>query len=144
MTTRQNIAALLLTMTAFAYGAIPLVMDWNPTHVLHPGWPPHARFHMVWQLSMSAMLGALVLVMVWWPFGKRGARLKLAAVIGLIVLGGFVVAAFAQEIYSGAFSEQGSAPPVMGMDVNVLLFTPTIAIHLAACMLAFLPGRVKG
>jgi hypothetical protein len=140
MRATTKLAAILLTLTAIIYGVIPLLVDLSPTHVLHPAWPAHARFHTVWQISVNSMLALLVLYLVWWPAGDRRARLKLASVLGLIALGGFIVAALFVHAYGGAFTDPGGVPPVMGMDANVLAFTPTIALQLIALILAFRKG----
>jgi hypothetical protein len=141
MTLRMKIAAVLMTVTAAIYGVVPLLVDLSVTHVLHPAWTPHARFHTVWQLSVNSMLAALVLILVWWPSPNRIGRLRVASVLGLIALGGFVIASLTRGLYGGDFSEPGGVPPVGGMDANVVAFTPTIALQLLALILAFLPWR---
>src|SRR5262245_40345471 len=52
-------------------------MDIGPTHIFHPAWIPHARFHAVWQLSVNTMLGILAVLLIWWP-GPSPLRLRLA------------------------------------------------------------------
>ena len=141
MTGREKIAAVLLTLTAVIYGVIPLIVDISPTHILHPAWSPHARFHVVWQISVNTMLGLLTVLLIWWPGVNRPLRLKLGALFSCIALGGFVVAAVTRQLYGGSFSEPGGVPPVDGMDANVLVFTPTIAIQLVGLALALWPAR---
>ncbi len=143
MSITTKIAGVLLTVTAVVYGVIPLLVDLSATHVLHPAWTPHARFHVVWQLSVNSMLAALVLVLVWWPSPQRIARIRIASVLGLIALGGFVVASLTRGLYGGEFTEPGGVPPVAGMDANVLAFTPTIALQVIALGLAFMPQRER-
>ncbi len=138
MAGKAKIAALLLTLTAVIYGVIPLIVDLSPTHVLHPAWSPHARFPTVWQISMGTMIGALVVCLAWWPGADRVRRLRLAAVLGCILLWGFVVAALTRHLYGGAFSEPDGVPPVAGIDANVLAFMPTVAIQLVALLLALM------
>jgi hypothetical protein len=65
MTGKAKIAAILLTLTAVVYGFIPLLVDLSPTHVLHPAWSPHARFHVVWQISIGTMIALIVLYLLW-------------------------------------------------------------------------------
>jgi hypothetical protein len=141
MSGKETIAAVLLTLTAVVYGIIPLIVDISPTHILHPAWSPHARFHVVWQISVNTMLGLLVVLLIWWPGANRQLRLKIAALLGCIALGGFVVAALTRHLYAGAFSEPGGVPPVGGVDANVLAFTPRLAIQLIALVLVLIPGR---
>jgi hypothetical protein len=141
MNGRERIAAVLLTLTAVIYGIILLIVDISPTHILHPAWSPHARFHVVWQISVNTMLGFLAVLLVWWPGVNRPLRLKIAALLGCIALGGFVVAALTRHLYAGAFSEPGGVPPIAGVDANVLAFTPTLAIQFIALVLVLIPSR---
>ena len=105
MSGRERVAAVLPTLTAAVYAVIPLIVDIGPTHVFHPAWSPHARFHAVWQLSVNAMLGILAVLIIWWPGPSRALRLRLGALPGSIALGGFFVAAFTRHLYGGTFSE---------------------------------------
>jgi len=139
LTGREKIAAVLLTLTAVIYGIIPLIVDISPTHILHPAWSSHARFHVVWQISVNSMLALLAVLLIWWPGSHRPLRLRIAVLLGCIALGGFVVAALTRHLYAGAFSEPGGVLPVGGIDANVLAFTPTIAIQLLALVLVLLP-----
>ena len=45
-------ARILLTLAALAFSAITVVADLNKTHAANPLWTPHARFHVVWQVSV--------------------------------------------------------------------------------------------
>jgi len=67
MSGKETIAAVLLTLTAVVYGIIPLIVDIGPTHILHPAWSPHARFHVVWQISVNTMLGLLAMLLIGGP-----------------------------------------------------------------------------
>jgi hypothetical protein len=136
LTPRERIAAMLLTLIAIVYGIIPLLVDLTPTHIFHPLWTPHARFHVVWQISVNTMLGLLTVGLAWWPGPNRSLRLKLASLLGCIALGGFVVAALTSSMYGGSLSEPGGVPPVAGMDVNALVFLPALVIQLIAVGLA--------
>ena len=75
MTLREKIAAVLLTLTAVVYGVIPLIVDISPTHILHPAWTAHARFHVVWQISSYSGFGllALALTLFLWNAGRGGS-----------------------------------------------------------------------
>ncbi len=144
MTGTTKVAAILLTLAAIVYGVIPPFVDLTPTHVFHPAWPAHARFHMVWQLAINSALGLFVLYLVWWPAGDRLARLKVASILGCISLGGFVVAALTRGAYGGAFTDPGGVPPVMGLDANVLAFSPAMLMQIVALVLVFTAGPPAG
>jgi hypothetical protein len=144
MTGTTKIAAILLTLAAIVYGLIPPFVDLTATHVFHPAWPAHARFHMVWQLAINTGLALFVFYLVWWPAGDRLARLKVAAILGFISLGGFVIASVTRHLYGGAFTDPGGVPPVGGMDVNVLAFTPAMAMQVIALALVFRQRERRG
>lgn len=38
--------------------------DWNRTHLFNPAWPPHARFHDAWTISLGALLGGAALYLL--------------------------------------------------------------------------------
>ena len=45
-------ARILLTLTVFGYSLGTLKADFNKTHAANPAWTGHARFHVVWQISV--------------------------------------------------------------------------------------------
>jgi hypothetical protein len=50
-------------------------------HLRNPRWPPHAKFHNGQTIALSALLGALALVLAWLPAGDRGVQLQMAVVV---------------------------------------------------------------
>ena len=71
---------ILMTITAIALTIGPAVADFNKTHATNPLWPPHARFHVVWQVITNSSLCLMILYILWTPLGAglrkllRGAR----------------------------------------------------------------------
>ena len=57
---RRNvrIAKAIVSAVALFLVAGPAVADFNASHVLHPEWPPHARFHTVWLVVANALVAA--------------------------------------------------------------------------------------
>jgi hypothetical protein len=144
MTASFKIAALLLTLSAIIYGVIPPLVDLTETHVFHPGWTPHARFHMVWLLAVNSSIAIYVLFLVWWPGGDRSRQMKTAGILGLIALGGFVVSAIFRGAYGGAFTDPvGGVPPIMGIDANLVVFSPALVMQIIALILMFRDGRIS-
>jgi hypothetical protein len=87
------------------------------------------------------MLGLSSVLLVWWPGTNKALRRKIGALLGCIALGGFYVAAMTRHLYGGAFSD----PNAVGgrNDANLLLFTPTSLIQIAALFLILVPARTS-
>jgi small-conductance mechanosensitive channel len=120
---------ILITIATLVYGVIPLLVDLTETHVFHPDWPPHARFHMVWLLGTNSMLALLALYLLWVSRLDAQIRARIAGLIGLCVYGGFIVSTLTRNAYGGALVDPaGGVPPLMGMDANLLVFLPMLLL----------------
>src|SRR4051812_49936206 len=93
------IARVLLTISTIGYSLIPVLADFNKTHATNPLWTPHARFHVVWQVSSYLGVGLIALFLIW--TGGPAAKLWLAG-------------ALATPLYAGFFSAGVSMPRVGG------------------------------
>jgi Family of unknown function (DUF6640) len=124
-------ARILFTLVTLGWGALTVVADFNKTHAANPKWTPHARFHVVWQISSYVGLGLLALVMIWAPGPAPLERLYLVAIMGAIIYAGFFVALAAMPLYGGgAYDRNGYKPfkaplPLFAKkwDVNVTAFS---------------------
>jgi hypothetical protein len=133
------LARVLLTLVTLGYGAITVLADFNKTHATNPKWTPHARFHVVWQISSYVGFGLLALALTWWPGPAAVARLYLVALMGAIVYIAFFVAVFAMPIYGGTtYDDNGYLPfaapvPIIARkwDVNITAFSVLAAILIA-------------
>ncbi len=122
-------ARILVTIVSLVYGVLPLLADLSPTHVLHPDWPPHARFHTVWLLATNTSVAGCALWLLWRSRLALGLRVRLSGALGVCVLGGFCVAALTTRLYGGALSDpEGGVPTLFGLDVNLLVFAPTLGL----------------
>lgn len=125
------LARVLLSLVTIGYGFLTIIADFNKTHATNPKWTPHARFHVVWQISSYVGFGLLALALTWWPGPLAVERLWLAALMAVIVYGAFFVAVFAMPIYGGgAFDTNGYQPfdapvPIIARkwDVNITAFS---------------------
>lgn len=124
------IARILLTLVTAGYALGTVLADFNNTHATNPKWTPHARFHVVWQISSYAGFGLLALALTWWPGPLAVERLYLVALMAAIVYAAFFVAVFAMPVYGGgAYDDNGYQPfaapvPVIARkwDVNIPVF----------------------
>lgn len=136
------LARILLTLVTLGYGLATVFADFNKTHATNPLWTPHARFHVVWQISSYVGFGLMALALTWWPGPMATERLYLVACMGAIVYGAFFVAVFAMPVYGGeAYDKNGYLPfaapvPVIAKrwDLNITIFTVQAVILLASLL----------
>ena len=152
----------LMTVATLMYGVVPLLVDLTETHVFHPDWPGHARFHMVWLLAQLAGTAGLALGLMWYrPLQgtffassfRSGAgaarsadttdtaeaglwRVRLAGVLGLIALGSFYTSAITAGLYGGALADAQGVPPLWGLDANLVSFSVALVLLLVGLWLA--------
>jgi Family of unknown function (DUF6640) len=132
----------LLTLVTLGYGLATILADFNKTHATNPKWTPHARFHVVWQISSYAGFGTLALALIWWPGPFAIERLVLAAVMGAIVYAAFFVALIAMPVYGGtAYDDNGYLPfaapvPLIAKrwDVNITIFSVLSALLIGGAL----------
>jgi hypothetical protein len=144
------IARVLLTLVTAGYAFATVLADFNKTHATNPKWTPHARFHVVWQISSYVGFGLLAVALIWWPGPMAVERLYLVALMAAIVYAAFFVAVFAMPIYGGAAYDRNGYQPFAApvpliakkWDVNITIFCVQVVL-LAASTLA-LVGASKG
>ena len=119
----------LITIATLVYGVLPLLADFSETHVFHPRWTPHARFHTVWLLATQSAVAVVSLYLLWASAWDLAKRIRLAGVLGLCVLGGFAVSAITRGLYGGALADsEGGVPSIGGIDANLLVFSTALAL----------------
>ena len=144
----QMIAAqVILSLVTLGYSAMPMLADFNKTHATNPLWTPHARFHVVWQVSSYFALGILMLALIWWPGPLAVDRLWLATATAVAIYGSFYAALFSMKLYGGTNHDENGYPPVyksilgkrIGFDANITVFTIMTLLVLGA--VATIPAR---
>ena len=137
MTGVRAIGRILMTVAALTASVLPVFVDISESHVLNPGWPPHARVHEVWLLSTGAGVGAVALWLIW-----IRPQLVLSAVLTASILGGFLVAAATAPLYGGVLVDPATAhlmpnnDRVLGIPANLFAFTTALIILLVGLPLA--------
>lgn len=71
----QIYTRLLITLCVLVYAVLIPFLEWNDSHVFNPDWPPHARFHEVWQLFTHITLGLFALYLPWWKHSIKYAAI---------------------------------------------------------------------
>ena len=112
---------LLMTVATLTYGVAPPLVDFGETHLLHPSWPGHARFHLMWLVLSHSAIAVIALCSLWLSAGRRWG-IDLAGGIGLSVLGSFMLSAALMPFYAGALSDPGGVPLLGPVDANVVAF----------------------
>lgn len=137
------LARVLLTLATLGWAAATVLADFNKTHATNPKWTPHARFHVVWQISSYVGFGLIALALIWWPGPYAVERLYFVALMGAVVYAAFFVALAAMPLYGGAaYDDNGYLPfkaPISLIaekwDLNITIFSVLVVI-LAAGTLA--------
>ena len=124
-----NTGKLLLTISTISWGLAPIGADWGPSHVFHVDWPPHARLHAVWLLTTGATLAVLSIGLVWLPSREKRANLRVAGIIGLLMLIGFFAALALAGTYGGSISDPDHEALVFGINRNLVILTVTLVIQ---------------
>ncbi len=88
---RRTIGRVLISAAAIQTAVVPIVADWNETHVFSDQWSPHARFHGVVSLAMNGVLAPVALWILW----RRRPDPGVAALISIAYWGSFFGAALA-------------------------------------------------
>lgn len=128
---------ILLTLVCIQTGFVPLLADINPSHLFHEGWPPHARFHTAWAITVGAGLALYVLILTWAPAENRGQRLRYASAPGCIFLGAFFIAYFFMDGFGGGLTDVDDPIRFFGFDGNVFAFSIAAVVQAVATLLAW-------
>jgi hypothetical protein len=136
------LARILLTLMTAGYGLLTVKADFNRTHATNPLWTPHARFHVVWQISSYVGFGLLACALIWIPGSLYVERLYLVCAFGLVVYGAFFVAFLAMPLYGGKAYDDNGYPPFavhlfgrkLALDVNATAFSIFTIVLIAGAL----------
>lgn len=140
------VARILFTLTTIGWGVLTVFADFNKTHATNPKWLPHARFHVVWQISSYVGFGLLALILIWSPGPFALERLYLAGVMSAIVYAAFFAALIAMPLYGGAAYDRNGYKPFKAplplfapkWDVNITAFSIQLVLLTAGALAIFL------
>lgn len=134
--TSQAIARGLLAVLCGLQGLGTIAIDLNRTHATNPGWPGHAKFHLVWQVATVALLAVLEVVLVLSTGPLQTQRFYLAVALAGIPMLGFFAAFFGKGLYQGAASDPNEGLPTtirlpgsnVYFDLNLVVETVAVLV----------------
>ena len=136
----QNLVArVLLSIVAVMLMIGPIKADFNATHATNPLWPPHARFHVVWQVLYTSSICLLALYLLWTPASDYLMHIYLAAIINFAWGIMFYVTLASMKIFGGALKDVNGIKPfhfnifgtVYKVDTNLFLGTILMLVNTA-------------
>ena len=128
----------LITAATTAYGLGPFVTDMNRTHLFHPAWPGHARFHLLWASISQLAVAGVALWLVWSHAPDGLKRCRLAAILGLCMMSGFWGALALKKFYRGTLHDPHGIPPIAGrLDGNILAVLLIVGLLSGGLLLTF-------
>jgi hypothetical protein len=140
--TDHLIARMLLTLTTLGYGLVPMIVDLSKTHATNPLWTPHARFHVVWQVSSYCGVGLISLWLIW--SAGPATKLWLAVALAAAIYAGFFAAVIAMPRFGGSLTDANGVPPIatvtiggkpLVLDANMTAFSVMSAIVFIAALM---------
>jgi len=102
-------AKVLITLVALATGLAPMRADFNATHATNPLWPPHARFHVVWQVLCQTGVSGFILYLAW--VASFPGAMMTAAVLNFIWPLSFFLTLANMQRFGGALKDVNGIPP---------------------------------
>ena len=132
-------------MTAVAAGQAitPVFVDLNRTHATNPLWTGHARFHVVDQTVVMALLGAVEIALLWYVVPASSFSFYFAALLTATPISGFLIAAFTRELYGGTLRDPNGVPALhirfrgkaREIDINLVLVSVGAALLICAILI---------
>src|SRR6266700_8001566 len=129
------LARILLSLMTAGYGLTTIKADFNKTHATNPFWTPHARFHVVWQVSSYCGVGLIALYLIW--TAGPVAKLWLAVALAAAMYAGFFASVFAMPRFGGQLADANGVPPIatlniggkpLALDANLTVFGALVAV----------------
>lgn len=132
---------ILMTITAIALAVGPAIADFNKTHATNPLWPPHARFHVVWQVTTNSSLCLLMLYILWTPLVEQyNLQLVLVAMVQGAILAPLYSTIASMGLFGGALKDVNGIRPfkfniggkIHLLDTNVVGFSSITGVLIIA------------
>ena len=124
------IAKILITLAVTIFTVIIPILEVNASHVFNESWPPHARFHEVWQLITNCCLGILCLWLAW-----ARDQVRFASVLVILVMGGALASHALEGFYGGSILSGNLSKTVLGLELAAFGASLSVLMAIAATIL---------
>ena len=134
---------IVMTITCIVLAIGPAIADFNKTHATNPLWPPHARFHVVWQVITNSALCLMMLYILWTPLVEQyNLQLVLVVMVQGAILAPLYITMASMGLFDGALKDVNGIKPfefniggkVYLLDTNVVGFTTiSVVLIIASC-----------
>jgi hypothetical protein len=132
----QPLGDILISISIIIYAFVPIIADFNKTHATNPLWPAHARFHVVWQVMITFLLGIVCLYLLWFMQNHRIFRYNLVFAISLSVLLPFQINALIMKTYGGKLSDENGIKSIFKFDLNLIGFLIALVLLIIGYFIA--------
>ena len=105
------VSRLLFTLVGTAIAIGPIFADFNRTHATNPLWPPHARFHVVWQVLSQSGVSMVILYLLWSASPDYQTHIWIAAFLNYVWLASFFSTLASMKIFDGALKDVNGIKP---------------------------------
>ncbi len=130
----------LLGILVAVQGIATLGIDLGRRHASNPGWPGHARFHVVWQSASTAGFAIATEYILFTSRLPEGNRFLVAGLLTAVPMVSFVAALLARSAFQGTLRDTNGASPLIvrvggrrrEVDLNV------VAVGLGLSVLGFI------
>jgi len=142
MTTSILIAKILISLLAIMQAIGPMKADFNKTHATNPLWPPHARFHVVWQVLTQAGVSIFILILLWAT--PSDINNWIAAFLAFNWIFSFFINLASMRMYDGALKDVNGIKPfkfnIGGQirEVDTNLFGASLMVVIGAIIVTLL------
>ncbi len=122
----RKLSVISVLLSSLVFGLLIPILEINPTHLLNPEWPSHARLHEAWQLITNAAVSVFALYLV-----ATSKAPKIAIVLSLIINVSFLSAFVLAGSYGGSMLHtDGTQMAVGGINTAVLVVVAVTTILL--------------
>ena len=129
---RRKIGRILLSTVVVISAVVPIIVDWNQSHVFNPEWVPHARFHDIMLLITFVGIGVVSLWLIWRQSAEPSVGIRAATLLQLFIWGSFYVAVFIPGASPAAFVNEPPPAQLAGLPLYPNMVIAIISFTLTA------------